>query len=134
MTDINSLENEIALLQAARFADGPHKGVRVIERDPAYARQIFAKEVQLAEAKTAEGKKTRINEHQLHGLNNYDRMRNDPNVKALQGAMTVKNPATGRRWVEDKPAIRVEIEKGLGAVMHGERFSMSPELAALVTK
>jgi hypothetical protein len=55
-------------------------------------------------------------------------------VKALQGALGAKNPANGRRWVEEKPALRAEIEKGLGAVMHGERFTMSTDLTALVSK
>lgn len=132
MNDITKLENDIALLNAARYADGPHKGARVVEVDRPYARDVFAKQVQLAEAKAAEGKQVRINEHQLHGLNNYDRLQNNVNVKTLQGALGAKNPANGRRWVEDKPALRIEIEKGLSHVMTGERFTMSPELAAIV--
>jgi hypothetical protein len=130
--NITELENEIALLNAARYADGPNKGRRLVEVDRPYARDVFQKQIDLANLKTAEAKQVRIGEHQLHGLNNYDRMQGDANVKALQGAMGAKNPANGRRWVEEKPALRVEIEKGLGAVMHGERFSMSPELSAIV--
>ena len=132
MNDITKLENELALLNAARYADGPHKGHRVVERDPAYRRDVFAKQTQLAEMKQTEKQTVRLHPDQNAGLTRQLQVQANPDVQRLQSAMGAKNPATGRRWVEDKPALRGEIERGLASVIRGGRFTMSPDLEAAV--
>jgi len=134
--NINELENEIALLNTARYADGPNKGKRLVEVDRPYARNVFAKQVQLTEAKAAEAKTVRISPDQMHGLNRTDRVnsKTNPDLAALERALGAKNDK-GVRHVEVKPALRAEIEGAMAKVYAGGaegRVQMSPELSAIV--
>jgi hypothetical protein len=127
MTDIAKLRNDIAVASAARDS---RTNVRLMETDARYRASVFNMQVELAEAeKTAGTGGVRIGEHQLHGLNTYDRFRNDPGIKAAQAVQGAVNPASGRRWVEEKPALRAEIERTVGAYMAtGERLPMSADM------
>ena len=132
---INDLENEVAILQAAVHSAGPHAGKRVYETDAKYRAAVFAKQVEITQLKEAERKQVHINPEQARQLNSRwtrEEWHNNVNVKALQGALGAKNPASGRRWVEEKPALRAEIERGLANTFDGQRTAMSAELTAIV--
>jgi hypothetical protein len=125
---VEDFEDQISELNAKTNA----KGERLAVVDPQYRNDLFKLQVGLSKAKALENMPSRIGEENTHGVNTYDRTRNHPGVVALQGALGAKNPKTGARWVTEKPALRAEIERGLGNVMHGQRFTMSPDLSAIV--
>ena len=87
---------------------------------------MFAKQVQLTEAKAAEAKTVRISPDQMHGLNRTDRVnsKTNPDLAALERALGAKitdqkSTHFGKRHVEVNKALRAEIEGAMAKVYAG---------------
>jgi hypothetical protein len=122
MKTIRELENELLAMQSAT---NPKTGQRVVEYDHRYKMECFQRGVEIADRKHAEGLiPPRISREQLHHINGVNREHLDLLAKA-QGAV---NPKTGKRYFEENPGFKQNVQSARARVFDGK--PLSPALIA----
>lgn len=124
MSEVRELEDKILLM---RNAIDSRTGKPMVEVSPRYARELFAERTRLAVMKEdSRYKAPRINAQQLATMNRAD-------LDLIARASAVKNPATGRRLVEEQPALREKLFTARTQVMSGTPLSEGTKAATLKT-